>query len=278
MLRRLDARLKRYRRRRKPLPQTPEVGDKTFAFIGGLHRSGTSILHRLLAEHPQASGFADTGVAEDEGQHLQSVYQPAHRFGGPGEFALHSDAHLTENSDLISGDNREKLLREWGAYYDLQKSVLLEKSPPNLIMSRFLRVLFPGSRFVFIVRHPLAVSLATEKWSDRTLAQRMLHWHRAYSIMLDDIENRDDCLVVRYEDLVSTPQVTLDRICRLIGLDGFSPAADIDDHNRKYFEQWLRGGRDEVDCPSAALPMNDGLLERFGYALAEPFVGQEITR
>jgi len=42
-------------------------------FVAGLHRSGTSLVHRCLAAHPDVSGFADTGVPEDEGQHLQTV-------------------------------------------------------------------------------------------------------------------------------------------------------------------------------------------------------------
>ena len=43
-------------------------------FVGGLHRSGTSLVHRCLALHPAVSGFSGTGVPEDEGQHLQTVY------------------------------------------------------------------------------------------------------------------------------------------------------------------------------------------------------------
>ena len=269
---RLLGRFRRMRKRRKPLSRAPAVDDRTFVFIGGLHRSGTSILHRLLCEHPDTSGFEETGVPEDEGQHLQSVFEPAYIHGGPGEFAFHSEAHLTEESSLISTANRDRLLCEWGAYYDLERPVLLEKSPPNLIRSRFLRRMLPGSKFVFIVRHPIAVALATEKWSDNSIADLILHWHRAYSIMLRDIENTGDCLVMRYEDLVKTPADCLERVCRLAGLQPFEPAESVVDHNQKYFLEWRRrypGGWRELTGDLSAI---SGILEHFAYSLDEPYV------
>ena len=48
-----------------------------FVFLAGLHRSGTTLLARLLAAHPEVSGFSGTGAPADEGQLLQSVYPAA---------------------------------------------------------------------------------------------------------------------------------------------------------------------------------------------------------
>ncbi len=271
-LKKISRMIARRQKRRKPLIQAPDIEGKKFLFICGLHRSGTSILHRLLCEHPLTSGFHNTGVAEDEGQHLQTVFKAAHEFGGPGEFAFHLDAHLTEDSSLINQSNKDKLMSEWGAYYDLQKPVLLEKSPPNLVRSRFLRQMFPGSIFVFIVRHPVAVSLATEKWSDKTIAERLLHWHTAHSIMLDDIRAAEDCLVIRYEEFVKAPAEYLDRICDFAGIQRFLPTQRIEDHNEKYFLDWQQRYGTEIRTLQAMLPRNNSVLEHFGYSLNEPFV------
>ncbi len=82
--------------------------DKQFVFVAGLHRSGTSLLFQCLRDHPQISGFENTGVPEDEGQHLQSVYQPAHKFGRPGTFGFNPDSYLTESSPLVTEENRER--------------------------------------------------------------------------------------------------------------------------------------------------------------------------
>ena len=264
--------LRHLQKRRKPLLQVPDTDNKKFVFIGGLHRSGTSILHRLLCEHPQTSGFSHTAVPENEGQHLQTVFKAAYEFGGPGEFAFHLDAHLTEHSALINQNNKEKILTEWGAYYDMKKSVLLEKSPPNMIRSRFFRQMFPGSKFIFIVRHPIAVSLATEKWSNKTITERLLHWYTAHSIMMDDIDSADDCLVIRYEDFVRSPGHILDQICDLAGMRRFSASERVEDHNEKYFRDWNQRYESELRALQAVLPSNIPVLGHFGYSLGAPFV------
>ena len=84
-------------------------------FIGGLHRSGTSLVHRCISSHPQVAGFHDTGVLEDEGQYLQGVYPIGQAHGGPGRFALDPRCHLTETSPLVSRASRERLLDD-GAF------------------------------------------------------------------------------------------------------------------------------------------------------------------
>lgn len=105
-------------------------------------------------------------MQKDEGQHLQDAYAVAKRHGGLGRFAFDLTARLTERSDLIRPDPQTRLVRAWSPFWDLDSTVLLEKSPPNLIRMRFLRALFPRARFVMVLRHPVAVAMATEKWSD----------------------------------------------------------------------------------------------------------------
>jgi len=108
-------------------------------FICGLHKSGTSIIHDILRQHSEISGFENTNVPKDEGQHLQSVFSTALPYGGPGKFALSPKAHLDEKSSLITAENKKKLFDEWSKFWDLGKTVLVEKSPINLVRTRFLQ-------------------------------------------------------------------------------------------------------------------------------------------
>ena len=241
---------------------------KQIIFVGGLHKSGTSLTHRLLRAHPDVSGFANTGAPEDEGQHLQSVYPPAKAHGGPGRFAFDEQAHLTEQSSLISTAARAALLNDWGHYWDLSKSLLIEKSPPNLIRARFLQALFPGSKFVFVVRHPAAVSVATRKWSQQSEIELFLHWLVAHDIFLDDLTHLERWAWLRYEDLVAKPDAILSELCNFIGLTAIPITEPIaTDVNIRYLSnvepsgnlvRLFRGG-------------SASLMEHFGYQLKPPY-------
>jgi hypothetical protein len=227
------------------LSQDLKNGRHRLVLVGGLHRSGTTPLARVLGEHPSVSAFSGTGAREDEGQHLQDVYPKAKVYGGAGRFAFSGAAHLTEGSPLATEASRERLLECWGPHWELARPVLVEKSPPNLIMTRFLQALFPEALQIVVMRHPVVVSLSTRKWArERSLYALMDHWFTAYDLFrLDSTEVRN-LLLVRYEDLVSRPRATLDRVGEFLGLDTPIPADGIAaDRSDRYEQAWAEMAR-----------------------------------
>ena len=242
-----------------------------FVFIGGLHRSGTTLLFKCLREHPEISGFRDTGVSEDEGQHLQTVYPAAQVHGGPGKFGFNSGAFLDEHSQLASPENARKLFQEWGQYWDLEKSVLIEKSPPNLIRCRFLQQLFPGSRFIIVLRHPIAVSYATKKWSQTPMHSLIRHWLVCHERFELDRPFLERVLVFQYENFVDNPRAVLDRVFRFIGVEPLPVKQTIrSDINDRYFAWW-----NNRNNPLKSLYFNyivrqfEPRVNRFGYSLMD---------
>jgi Sulfotransferase family len=214
------------------------LDDHKFAFLCGLHRSGTSPLFQLLREHPEVSGFRNTGVPEDEGQHLQTVFQTAKAYGGAGRFGFVPEAHLTEDSALISSENRQRLFEEWSKYWDLTKPCLLEKSPPNLIRTRFLQAVFPHSSFIVIVRHPIAVSLATSKWLCSSLESLIEHWLHCHRLFELDRPHLRYVRVIRYEDLIRATEAELEQIYGFLGLATHSSPPLHPTGNERYFNAW----------------------------------------
>lgn len=272
--------------------------EPTFLFIGGLHRSGTSLLYRCITEHPEISGFSGTGSPKDEGQHLQDVYPPTPKFGGPGFFGFNSGSYLDESSRLVNRESREQIFDEWAEHWDLSKPILAEKSPPNLIRMRFLQALFPKTRFVMIVRHPIAVSYATQKWTNLLtyLTRKTLnrgippwlrsklptlkspiwllikHWIVCHEKLSKDIDKVKDVLVLKYESLTDKPKKTLEKVWDFLNLETVEPKREIRRGvNQKYFKRW----RHQTEGVSVigqfyskyVFPEYEDRINEFGYTL-----------
>lgn len=245
-----------------------------YVFLGGLHRSGTSLLAKTLAEHPQISGFKDTGAFEDEGQWLQSVYPQAKVYGGAGRFGFVKASFMDENSDLVSAENAQRLFDEWKPYWDMTQPVLLEKSPPNLVRGRFLQAMFPNSFFIMMLRHPISVSCATAKWSNTSMYSLIEHWLRCHEGFERDRKYLQNVIVIKYENFVVSPQKTLDLIFEFIGVDSFPLSTQINSHaNQNYFIKWRQmkheqGWLKNIYC-QAIENIFEKRVNRFGYSLKD---------
>lgn len=186
-----------------------EIKKHKFIFICGLHRSGTSLLYKILKEQKNISGLEHTNVIEDEGQHIQNVFNAANKHGGPGKFGFDKNSFLNEKSELVKKENKNKLFTEWSNYWDLSKEYLIEKSPPNLVRTLFLQAMFPNSYFITIYRHPIATSLATKKWSKTSHYSLINHWLVCHNQYLEDKKKLKNSLDINYEDLINHPKETL---------------------------------------------------------------------
>jgi len=252
---------------------------KTFIFLGGLHRSGTSLLHEIIRDHPEISGFKDTGVPKDEGQHLQSIYQTAKSFGGPGRFGFDKRSFMDETHPIATVNNAEELFRQWSKYWDMKSQYFIEKSPPNLVRTRFLQKMFPNSFFIIIFRHPIAVSLATQKKWNRTCIKSLIkHSVICYERFLSDLPFLAGCFILRYEEFVDQPQKSMDDIFQFIGLQSVPINRKVrTDVNDSYFYMWERdSGR---WLPKFLNPIHliyERRIRRLGYSLNDIYKLQPV--
>jgi Sulfotransferase family len=238
-----------------------------YVFVCGLQRSGTSMIGRNIARLENCTGFKNTGVLQDEGQYLQDVYPPDATYGGTGRYGFDPRAHLTGASDLLTPENVARLRATWHAYWDSSKTICVEKTPGNLLMTRFLQAAFPNSYFVIITRHPVAVSLATQRWKVSLTAIHRLfdHWLHCYGIFEEDKKYLKRVYQLRYEDYIENPAKYHQEIADFIGTripeppkeDSFRyvtqwpnpmglrvPERAMEEvtstHNKKYFDRWCR--------------------------------------
>jgi hypothetical protein len=215
--------------------------DRSILFIGGLHRSGTSILHRIVRAHPEISGFTDTGVPEDEGQHLQTLFPVGLAFGGPGRFGFDPRAYMDESHPLATRDNAVRLSAEWAPHWDLGKAVLVEKTPLNLVRMRFLQALFPQAGFILILRHPIVVAFATWKYCRLPIPVLIEHSLRCYERAIADAACLKQFHALHYEDLIADTQAAIDPLWRFASVaDHAVDSPIISNFNDQYFDVWQR--------------------------------------
>lgn len=298
----------RYKRNNFSLEQVDDMlRNHTMLFLGGPHRGGTTILWKKLREHPQLAGFGDkVGSDASEGIFMQTVYPQfgigneisAGTFNGqtrsfkPGEldarglgrFAFNPDAHITEDDPLVHPSNRQMLFNEWSFFWPLhdpRRRVLLEKSPPNMLISRFLQELFAVDggdvRFVFTTRHPIANALAHKKWmacSTLSIFELVLHWLVSHETLEEDLPKVKQYYSLKFEDFAEDPKATMKAIYGWLGVDDtfYGTLRVKPDTNEKYKKEYCAMLVAHADFRAAHERLVRKLGDRvasFGYDLDE---------
>ena len=209
-----------------------------YVFVGGLHRSGTTLVASLLEGHPDVRGLSRAPVPEGEGVFLQGAIPHDAMAGVPGAFAEDPAMHLVERCAFDTLEVRDRISTDWDRWYPSGGTWRVEKSPVNLLRARLYQQLFPASQFVFVLRHPLAVARATEKWSDRGEAALLSHWDRAHELLLGDLPHLHNWMVLRFEDLCADPGREMARLRAFLDLgEGAPPDAVEPGRNDAYLAQ-----------------------------------------
>ena len=227
--------------------------DRRLTFVGGLHRSGTTLVARIIGASDDASVLTGTGDVLDEGQHIQDVYLGG--LGNTSEWSFHQQAHLTEEDARRVPDAGARLWQSWSPYWDVDRTVLVERSSPNLTKMRYFQEIFPRSRFIVVTRHPVVQALAVRKWATRTRGRftygfpRLVeHWVHAHDVFAEDALHIENLLVLRYEHLMRDPTRELGRVAEFLGIELDAEAVGAIDAGRsnRYAELWQTGGRGQL--------------------------------
>ena len=128
-------------------------------FVRGLHHSGTTLTTRIVGLHPAMIPFRNTHSAEDEGQHLQTVFpEVKRRFGTSGSGKLCRDDTYRCPSFYGGNESWAQLCSEWlpillnGVEVD-DASMYLEKTP-DLSITFLATAARKIGRVLFVLRHP----------------------------------------------------------------------------------------------------------------------------
>ena len=114
--------------------------DKKIIFIVGLPRSGTSLVHQILASHSKVKGFGESDILN--GFFNNKILDI--------EFINKLTKNNNLNYDFISeisnyiGKNYEK---------DSNKKIILDKSPFNFFWLGFIKIIFPNAKIIHTLRN-----------------------------------------------------------------------------------------------------------------------------
>lgn len=211
----------------------------TPVFLLSLPRSGSTLLQRMLATSGAIAGA-------DEPWFLLPLWAMRQRPVGRAAYSHQTsvDAFNDLLATLPDGETTYRLavrdfaLRIYGELAD-GRPYFLDKTPRYYLMVDFLREVFPEARFVFLVRNPLAVLASViQTWYKGHFMwfDHWIDWKSGHACMAEAIHRRrEGDMVVHYEELVQSPQETLEGLCAGLGID--FDAAMLTDYKSRDWKQ-----------------------------------------
>jgi len=187
-------------------------------FIIGCYNSGTTLLDRILRQHPAISGLPR------EGQFLSEVFVTPKAVGVPRLWAEKEALFRFLPTEKVSEADIVK--QDWIRLLDNPEALFaLEKSPTNTARTLWLERHFNQPYFIHIVRNGYAVAMGIEAkviadygMMPNLLAKAAHQWNRSLEIILEDAPKLTNFLEVSYEDFTANPLGIMANIFAFLGL------------------------------------------------------------
>ncbi|XP_043087345.1 protein-tyrosine sulfotransferase 2 [Puntigrus tetrazona] len=191
-------------------PNTPMV------FVGGVPRSGTTLMRAMLDAHPDIRCGEETRV-------IPRILSLRQGWGRQTEerWALEDEGVSQEMLDAATA----AFLLEVIARHGEPAPLLCNKDPFTLKSAIYLSHIFPNSKFLLMLRdgrasvHSMISRRVTIAGFDLSSYRDCLtKWSNAIEAMLSQCMavGRRRCMTVRYEDLVLQPRATMQRVLHFL--------------------------------------------------------------
>ena len=126
-------------------------------FLLGNVRSGTSMMHDLFDQHPEVTSW----------------YEPRTVWTYAAPARAHDIFDASDATPRVRKYIRKRFLQRQREHGDLR---VMEKTPSNLLRIPYVRAIFPESKYLYMVREPLAYLSSSElKWRTPISVARAVH-------------------------------------------------------------------------------------------------------
>jgi hypothetical protein len=216
------------------------VRDISPVFIVGAGRSGTTPLQLALNMHPSLGVYGET-----------QAFLSHRRFGMPSDpselqrLVKHWHAIVAEQTPhktLLNEADLLACLSRTRSYAEVMHTILSaiaaregkgrwgEKTPSHIFRLAEIRACFPRARVIHMIRDPRGVACSTiQAFTDGRITDWRLYvvaqyWRRAYRVHLKEVQAADTgYMLVRHEELVTSPEQTLREVCKFVGGVYYAP-------------------------------------------------------
>jgi Sulfotransferase family len=209
-------------------------------FLGGLHRSGTSLLRGILGSHPDVAIYPsdlplwtqfyeqyrtqNLNSWETRKQLLDEInaHPKAENLIGLIDKVEDNLNQLSNKRSINFGVIVEQLLREYAKAQGRSRWGL--KTPYNEFFADAIFSTYPKAKIVQILRDPrdVAVSIQSRGWS-KTLKKTCKEWKQSVRLARSHSQNYSGSYIaIQYEQLVSDPETIVRQVCQVVELD-YSP-------------------------------------------------------
>lgn len=190
---------------------------KPILFIGGMPRSGTTLMRAILDSHPLVRCGEETRVIP------RMLSMRAAWKKSPVEWNRLMAGGMTE--DILDSAVRA-FIYEILYHHSKSADVLCDKDPFVLKYAQYTSSIFPNAKFILLIRDARAVihSIMTRKvtitgFSLTDYRQNLRLWNKGIETMFIECQQiHERCLMVYYEQLVLQPKKNIEKILKFLNL------------------------------------------------------------
>lgn len=184
-------------------------------FVGGVPRSGTTLARAMLDAHPDIRCGEETRV-------IPRIISMRSRWNKSQR--EHSRLQEAGLSDETLDSATRAFISEIILNHGRMAKYLCNKDPLVLNYMTDISRIFPRAKFILMVRDGRAVAYSIVSRNvtisgvdSKNYLSAALFWNKVVQRMSTDcINNRDKCLMVLYEDLVSDPRLWMTKILKFL--------------------------------------------------------------
>jgi len=197
---------------------------ENYVFLGGVPRSGTTLIQRCMAAHPEIYAGPEFDFIPGGIMDLRHRMTQAIRTGRISQIVRKptlDDAFR----DFIDRIFQQKLAEE-------RKSLFCEKTPASALYFPELANLFPGACLIAVIRDPRDIANSMRVVRDkiisagkrpprftRSVTASVQEMNRFFAAISKSRKASHPVHLVHYEDVLCDPERELRRICGLLNID-----------------------------------------------------------